>query len=124
MVPYEGVQIKFKHYFPLGNGAEKGDAGTHLDTVHGGGAVFLGFPLEAMDVSSQQLFMSDVLEWSAGDTTEPCPGDCNGDGFVNVSDLLAIIEVWGSDSGCDVNGDGNIDVVDLLAVVGSWGACP
>ncbi|MAI67848.1 MAG: hypothetical protein CMJ26_08240 [Phycisphaerae bacterium] len=102
----------------------QGDAGTHLDTVHGGGAVFLGFPLEAMDVSSQQLFMSDVLEWSAGDTTEPCPGDCNGDGFVNVSDLLAIIEVWGSDSGCDVNGDGNIDVVDLLAVVGSWGACP
>ncbi|MDG1136794.1 MAG: dockerin type I domain-containing protein, partial [Phycisphaerales bacterium] len=83
-----------------------------------------GFPLEAMDVSSQQLFMSDVLEWSAGDTPEPCPGDCNGDGFVNVSDLLAIIEVWGSDSDCDVNGDGNIDVVDLLAVVGSWGACP
>jgi serine protease AprX len=102
-----------------------GGAGTHLDNDgHGGGAVFLGFPLEAMDSASQQLFIGDVLEWAVGGTTEPCPSDCNGDGVVNVSDLLAIIDDWGTDSGCDVNGDGIIDVVDLLAVVGSWGECP
>jgi serine protease AprX len=102
----------------------QGDAGTHADSVHGGGAVFLGFPLMTMDVASQQLFMTYVLEWSVGDTTEPCPADCNGDGVVGVSDLLAIIDGWGTDSGCDVNGDGNIDVLDLLAAVGSWGECP
>ena len=53
-----------------------------------------------------------------------CPSYCNGDGTVNVSNLLAIIDVWGTDSGCDVNGDGMIDVIDLLAVVDTWGECP
>jgi parallel beta-helix repeat protein len=52
-----------------------------------------------------------------------CP-DINGDGFVNVSDLLSIIDQWGlTDSPADVNGDGIVDVSDLLEVVGNWGPC-
>ena len=50
-------------------------------------------------------------------------GDVNGDGIVNVSDLLAVIEAWGPCSfSCpeDLNGDGVIDVVDLLAVIAAW----
>jgi hypothetical protein len=52
----------------------------------------------------------------------PVPGDVNGDGFVNVTDLLAIMDVWGPCSGCDadLNGDGVVDVTDLLEVVGNW----
>jgi hypothetical protein len=51
------------------------------------------------------------------------PGDVNGDGIVNVSDLLAVMEVWGPCEGCpaDLNGDGAVDVTDLLEVVGNWG---
>jgi hypothetical protein len=52
--------------------------------------------------------------------------DINGDGYVNVTDLLAVIAAWGIDcDGCseDVNEDGIVDVTDLLIVVGSWGPC-
>ena len=52
-----------------------------------------------------------------------CP-DINGDGYVNVSDLLTVIDQWGlTDSPADVNEDGIVDVTDLLMVVGNWGPC-
>ena len=100
-----------------------GNAGTHQDGEHGGGAVFLGFPIEAMPATAQQVLIGNVLAWSS-DSSEPCPADCDNDGVVGVNDLLAIIDAWGTDAGCDLNGDGIIDVVDLLEVVGSWGECP
>jgi hypothetical protein len=56
-----------------------------------------------------------------------CPSECpdiNDDGYVNVSDLLAIIDQWGlTNSPADVNDDGIVDVTDLLIVVGNWGEC-
>ena len=100
-----------------------GNAGVLLDGEHGGSAIFLGFPVEAMPVDSRSQFMAVLIDW-IGVPDTPCPADCNGDGLVNVSDMLAIIDAWGTSSGCDVNGDGTIDVVDLLEVVGNWGACP
>jgi len=57
------------------------------------------------------------------DECPECP-DINGDGYVNVSDLLAIIDQWGlTDSPADLNFDGIVDVSDLLIVVGNWGEC-
>ena len=49
-------------------------------------------------------------------------GDVNGDGMVNVTDLLAIMDVWGSCDGCppDLNDDGVVNVTDLLIVIGNW----
>ena len=40
-----------------------------------------------------------------------------------VTDFLSIIDVWGSCDGCpvDLNGDGMVNVVDLLEVIGNWG---
>ena len=58
-----------------------------------------------------------------GDAVE-CDADVSGDGEVNVTDLLAIIDQWGStDSDADINGDGIVNVTDLLIVVGNWGTC-
>jgi hypothetical protein len=54
---------------------------------------------------------------------QECP-DINGDGYVNVTDLLAVIDQWGlTDSPADVNFDGIVNVSDLLMVVGNWGPC-
>jgi hypothetical protein len=54
----------------------------------------------------------------------PCPADVNGDGEVDVADLLIILALWGSAEPLgDVNGDGIVDVQDLLEVLSAWGPC-
>ena len=59
-----------------------------------------------------------------------CPADINGDGVVNVDDLLAVINSWGVCPGCPADiapprgGDGVVNVDDLLAVINAWGPCP
>ena len=55
---------------------------------------------------------------------QECP-DINGDGYVNVTDILALISAWHCVD-CDdedVNADGIVDVSDLLMVIGNWGPC-
>ena len=66
----------------------------------------------------------------------PCPGNTNGDGIVNVDDLLAVINAWGAcpvpPATCPADvapagppaGNGVVNVDDLLAVINGWGACP
>ena len=57
----------------------------------------------------------------------PCPADCsNGDGLVNVTDLLALLAAWGQvGSSCDIAGVGDtVNVTDLLALLAAWGSCP
>jgi hypothetical protein len=53
------------------------------------------------------------------------PGDTNGDGVVDVTDLLDVLAAWGDcadicDCPADVTGDGVVDVSDLLLVLGAW----
>jgi glucose/arabinose dehydrogenase len=52
-----------------------------------------------------------------------CDGDCNGDGQVNVDDILEMLGQFGAAGDCDTNGDDIIDVDDLLAQIGNWGSC-
>ncbi len=50
-------------------------------------------------------------------------GDANGDGLVNVADVLAIVDSWGicgPQCQADLNSDGLVNVVDLLLVIDSW----
>jgi len=57
--------------------------------------------------------------------TPGCEGDVNSDNIVNVSDVLEIINQWGtSNEDADVTGDGIVNVSDLLAAVANWGECP
>jgi hypothetical protein len=57
----------------------------------------------------------------------PQDGDCaavdmNGDGRVDVLDLLAVLAAWGSPHpAADFNLDGIVDVLDLLYLLGHWG---
>jgi len=54
-----------------------------------------------------------------------CPGDVDGDGRVDVRDLLKFIELWKSgDPLADVDGDGVLTFNDLLTFFRSWQAGP
>ena len=53
-----------------------------------------------------------------------CSADINGDGDVNVSDLLSVVSDWGlADSPADIDGNGVVNTTDLLAVIDAWGPC-
>ncbi len=51
---------------------------------------------------------------------DPCPEDLNGDGVINVDDILGVIAGYGAPEG-DVNGDGIGDVNDILMVLAAFG---
>ncbi len=57
-----------------------------------------------------------------------CFGDTNGDGVVNVTDLVNVINAWGTDGqgdgfDADLNDDGEVNVLDLIQVISEWGDC-
>ncbi|MBG81134.1 MAG: hypothetical protein CMJ39_10580 [Phycisphaerae bacterium] len=56
---------------------------------------------------------------------EDCPGDVAGDdGVVNVEDVLALLAAFGgTDPDFDIDGNGTVDVNDILIVIASWGEC-
>ena len=56
-------------------------------------------------------------------------GDVNGDGHVDMLDLLCMSNSWGAtrgqpgfDPACDLNSDASVNVVDLLILADDWGA--
>jgi hypothetical protein len=66
----------------------------------------------------------NVAAWAGCPST--MPGDVNGDGAVDVADLVAVVLAWGScpppPASCpgDANVDGAVDVADLVLVILSW----
>lgn len=59
------------------------------------------------------------------DQAEPCPGDINDDGGVDVEDILLMLAAWGESPGdpADLDGDGFVGVDDLLILLGGFGPC-
>lgn len=55
-----------------------------------------------------------------------CPADVNGDGWVDIDDLFAVLGGWGPCDGCpeDVNYDGVVDIDDVFEILAAWGPCP
>ncbi|MCA9312275.1 MAG: hypothetical protein KDA21_13760 [Phycisphaerales bacterium] len=57
--------------------------------------------------------------------TVPCPGDVNGDGSTDFTDLNVLLEHWG-DSGAtmadgDLTGEGDVNFTDLNLLLQDWG---
>ncbi len=59
--------------------------------------------------------------------TEPCPGNADGNGLVDIDDLLIVIGNFECEGACDGDIDGNnlVDIDDLLIVISHFGeSCP
>ncbi len=70
----------------------------------------------------------DQEAWLATLPRTDIPGDLNGDGSVNVIDLLALLGAWGPcpdecppSCAADLNTDCEVNVPDLLLVLANWG---
>ena len=76
------------------------------------------------------LVTSNTDPGSGGSVTvllnQPCAGDTNGDGTVDIDDIVAVVLDFGTDgsaNGGDTNCDGTVDIDDIVLVVLSWGSC-
>jgi hypothetical protein len=99
----------------LGTGLPQGNAlalAVYNNTLYVGG----GFS------SINAVLFRSVATWT--DCAPAMPGDVNGDGVVNIADLLAVIAAWGPclpPCPADVNGDLVVNIADLLIVIANWG---
>ena len=82
-------------------------------------------------------YITVALQYSLGGTSEDLndngipdeceePGDLNGDGVINTSDLLILLGSWGPCNDCDncvadLDGDCIVNTSDLLILFGNWG---
>jgi hypothetical protein len=73
--------------------------------------------------SSTSIFYDDLVLERIEEPIVTCPADVNGDGMVDVVDLLELLSSWGGGGPADINGDGLVDVQDLLLLLSAWGPC-
>ncbi|MFQ5999551.1 MAG: dockerin type I domain-containing protein [Candidatus Bathyarchaeia archaeon] len=73
--------------------------------------------------------LSTVMPVSAGGYVGP--EDVNGDGSVNLQDIIIAIQAFGStpasanwDQRADINGDNLVDIFDLVRIAIKYGADP
>ncbi len=102
-----------------------------MDTVIDlGNSAYWGGIMNLRDASGQPVNNASYSSASGVDyrnSLVPVPGDVDGDGHVNVSDLLAVITAWGpcpappASCPADVNHSGSVNVSDLLLVITHWG---
>ncbi len=56
--------------------------------------------------------------------SEGCDADFDGDGEVDVADILILIGAWdATDSAYDLDGNGIVSIGDLLLLIAAWGPC-
>ncbi|MHC5024434.1 MAG: right-handed parallel beta-helix repeat-containing protein, partial [Planctomycetota bacterium] len=66
-------------------------------------------------------FLGEVYERQPA----PCPWDLDGSGDVGITELLDLLEAWGTDPGGPPDFDGGgVGITDLLALLAAWGPCP
>jgi uncharacterized membrane protein len=66
--------------------------------------------------------LANVTSWVLH-VPDPCPADIDGNGMVDVDDLLTLLANWGGEGDGDIDGSGTVDVNDLLLLLAAWGPC-
>lgn len=81
------------------------------------GSTTYSYTLVALDAAGNT---SAVATLSAA-TQTAIPGDINGDGRVNVTDLSILLSNWStSNAGSDINKDGTVNIFDLSILLSRW----
>ena len=111
-------------------------AGTSLTGESRGAGILATLIFEVIAVKASTLMLSDVLlsnstgvsslpHVESGHITETSQlrGDINGDGMVNIQDLVLVGTNIGKrgQTAADVNGDGVVNIADLVLVAGALG---
>jgi hypothetical protein len=84
---------------------------------------FSGVEIDFSNNIASNMAMTEVV-WNR----VPCDSDTNNDTWVDVDDLLNVINAWGACVNCvaDIappSGNDVVDVDDLLSVIEHWGQC-
>lgn len=77
-------------------------------------------PSRLTDDEGGNVLPLDLLVFPPGQ----CLGDLNNTGFVDFSDLLIVLQSWGSPCPGDLDGDGDTNFTDVLILLSNWGPCP
>ena len=78
--------------------------------------------VQSIDAGSDASTEVAMAWWTDAEGSTALPGDVNGDGVLNVSDLLMILDGWGYNPGhpADLDGNGEVNVDDLLMFLSLW----
>ena len=111
-------------------------ASSTLTGVSNGDGTLATITFEVLAVKASTLTLSETLlsnstgntfrpQIEGGEITEPpkLRGDVNGDGVVNIQDLVLVASNFGEagQNVADVNGDGVVNIADLVLVAGALG---
>jgi hypothetical protein len=97
------------------------------------GSIFASYDMAGGNFILRGVVGEPTLETSSGGdwvvtsgrligSTQPCSSDFNGNGIVDVDDMLVVIAEWGQPGG-DLNGDGTTGIDDLLILLAHYGPC-
>ncbi len=105
---------------PLGTGLSNSASAMTTFNDGTGPALFVGGLFDVAGGHSSRR----IAKWT-GCQTDWKPGDLNYDGSVDQSDVLLLLQSWGSCGDpalcpADLNGDGVVDVSDLLIMLNNW----
>ena len=97
-------------------------ANTHTLTGHTRGVLSVAFSPDGNTIASGS-FDGTVLLWEFTPPPLPVTGDVNGDGGVNIQDLVLVAGQFGQsgENRADVNGDGVVNILDLVLVASAFG---
>jgi hypothetical protein len=74
------------------------------------------------DVADNTTTTSSTVTVQSG-SGSPVPGDVNGDGHVNITDLSVLLSNWQTNNAnCDLNHNGIVDIFDLSILLSHYGS--